>query len=297
QDEVLVPALTFVATANAVTYCHAVPHFVDSEEKTLGVDAQKLEKELSSRTEIRGGHCYHLKTGRRIKALIVMHAFGHPADLDEIARLCRHYHLELIEDAAESLGSFYQGRHTGNWGRVSALSFNGNKIVTTGGGGAILTNDAELGRSIKHLTTTAKRPHPWSFFHDQIGYNYRLPNLNAAMGVAQLEKLPEFLRRKRDLAMRYKAAFAGIAGIRFFEEPSFARSNYWLNVVLLDREVEGERDDLLRALHEDGIKARPAWTLMHRLPMYKDCPRMDVSTAEGIERRLINIPSSAGLIA
>jgi perosamine synthetase len=238
-----------------------------------------------------------LKTGRRIKALIVMHAFGHPADLDEIARLCRHYHLELIEDAAESLGSFYQGRHTGNWGRVSALSFNGNKIVTTGGGGAILTNDAELGRSIKHLTTTAKRPHPWSFFHDQIGYNYRLPNLNAAMGVAQLEKLPEFLRRKRDLAMRYKAAFAGIAGIRFFEEPSFARSNYWLNVVLLDREVEGERDDLLRALHEDGIKARPAWTLMHRLPMYKDCPRMDVSTAEGIERRLINIPSSAGLIA
>jgi perosamine synthetase len=296
QDEVLVPALTFVATANAVAYCDAVPHFVDSDFKTLGVHPQKLENWLQTTAEIRGGECFNKTTGRRIKALIVMHTFGHPVDMDPIVELCSAFRLELIEDAAESLGSFYKGRHTGSWGKISALSFNGNKVITTGGGGAVLTNDLELGRHIKYLTTTAKVPHAWNFYHDQTGYNYRLPNLNAALGVAQLEQLPELLEKKRKLAMQYQSAFEKVAGLKFFEEPQQSKSNYWLNVVLLDPAFRGELTGLLKHLHEAGIKARPAWTLMHKLPMYQDCPRMDLSVAEDIESRLINLPSSASLV-
>jgi perosamine synthetase len=224
-----------------------------------------------------------------------MHTFGHPVDLDPIADLCERYRLELVEDAAESLGSLYKGRHTGNWGRMSALSFNGNKLVTTGGGGAILTSDPELARAAKHLTTTAKLPHPWAYTHDAIGYNYRLPNLNAALGCAQLEQLDGFLVRKRALADGYRAAFAGLEGIRFVTEPSFARSNYWLNTLLLDEAQATERDRLLEATNAAGLMTRPAWTLMPRLPMFHDCPRMELVVAEGLERRLINIPSSVWL--
>ncbi len=296
NDEVLVPDLTFVAAANAVTYCGAIPHFVDCEQKTMGVDPQKLESWLSKIGEMRGNDCYNKKTGRRLKALIVVHAFGHPVDLDPIVELCQRFHLELIEDAAESLGTFYKGRHTGHWGKFTVLSFNGNKIITTGGGGAVLTNDIELGRHVKHLTTTAKVSHPWNFYHDHTGYNYRLPNINAALGVAQLENLPEYLHRKRVLAMRYKEAFAKVPGVKFFEEPEFAKSNYWLNVILLDAELQGERETVLKHLNENGIKARPAWTLMHKLPMYTNHPRMDISVAEDIQERLINIPSSGRLV-
>ena len=294
-DEVLIPALTFVATANAVTYCGAIPHLVDSEERTLGLDPHKLEMYLSGIVEMRSDGAWNRQTGRRLKAVVPMHTFGHPVDLDSLEAVCSEYQLELVEDAAESLGSWYKGEHTGNRGKVSALSFNGNKIITTGGGGAILTNDEELGRLAKHLTTTAKIPHRWEFNHDQIGYNYRMPNLNAALGCAQLEQLPGFIESKRLLAERYRCAFADIEGVRFFCEPVDCRSNYWLNVLLLDKKQEGERDKLLDITNTGGIMTRPAWTPMHRLPMFADCPRMDLSVAESLERRLINIPSSANL--
>lgn len=294
-DEVLMPALTFVATANAVAYCNALPHLIDSEERTLGLDPIKLASYLGEVAEVRPDGSYNRETGRRIKAVVAMHAFGHPVDLDPLVEVCRQFKLELVEDAAESLGSYYKGSHTGTRGRVSVLSFNGNKIVTTGGGGAILTNDEELGRLAKHLTTTAKVPHRWEFFHDQVGYNYRLPNLNAALGCAQLEELPGFLARKRALAERYRDAFVGVAGVRFFTEPEFARSNYWLNVILLDEELADERDTLLALTNDSGIMTRPAWILMHRLPMFAQCPRMDLPVAESLARRLINIPSSAFL--
>lgn len=294
-DEVLIPALTFIATANAVSYCGAIPHFIDSEERTLGVDPRKLKIHLEEIAEQRPDGCYNRLTGRRIKAILPMHTFGHPVDLDPLFEVCQRYGIVLIEDAAESLGSFYKGRHTGQWGLLSALSFNGNKTITTGGGGAILTNDEELGRLAKHITTTAKVPHRWEFNHDMVGYNYRMPNINAALGCAQLEQLPDFLVAKRDQAERYRQAFTDIPGIRFFLEPASSQSNYWLNALLLDEECAGQRDALLKATNDAGIMTRPAWTLMHKLPMFVGCPKMDLSVAESLERRLINIPSSAML--
>jgi perosamine synthetase len=294
-DEVIVPSLTFVATANAVTYCGATPHFADSEVRTLGMDAAKLDAYLREIAEIRGDYCYNNKTGRPIRAVIPMHTFGHPVDLDGLAEVCSRYKIAMVEDAAESLGSFYKGRHTGNWGRVSALSFNGNKVITTGGGGAILTNDEELGRRAKHMTTTARVPHAWDISHDMVGYNYRLPNINAALGCAQLEQLPSFLKKKRALAGRYKAALAEVKGVTFFTEPGHGTSNYWLNVLLLDEGESDKRDAVLELTNRNGIQTRPAWTLMYKLPMFSGCPRMDLSTAERLEQRLINIPSSAFL--
>lgn len=296
NDEVLIPSLTFIATANAVAYCGAVPHFVDCEMKTLGLDPHKLRDYLEEIAEMKQGQCYNKRTGRRIKAVVPMHTFGHPVDLDPLIEECEKYRIELIEDAAESLGSYYKGRHTGNLGKLAALSFNGNKTITTGGGGAILTNDESLAKLAKHLTTTAKIPHRWNYKHDQVGYNYRMPNLNAALGCAQLEQLDGFLERKRALAESYKKAFEGIAGIAFFTEPDFAKSNYWLNVLLLDESNLGMRDQLLESLNDKGIMSRPVWTLMNKLEMYKDCPQMDLSVAEKIEKQLINIPSSASLI-
>lgn len=295
DDEVLTPALTFIATTNAVTYCGATPHFVDSSEVTLGIDPHKLRDYLKETTEVRVEGCFNKKTGRRIKAVLPMHTFGHPVELDSLVELCEDYKLELVEDAAESLGSFYKGRHTGNWGKVSALSFNGNKIVTTGGGGAILTNDDELGKLAKHITTTAKIPHKWTFYHDMIGYNYRLPNINAALGCAQIEELPGFLEKKRTLAESYRQAFTGVEGINFFVEPENVRSNYWLNVLLLDEKYANQRDDLLELTNSQGIMTRPVWVLMNKLPMFQACPRMNLDVAENIEKRLINIPSSASL--
>jgi len=294
-DEVIMPALTFVATTNAVSYCGAVPHFADSEEKTLGLDPRKLGDYLKDITELRTEGCFNKKSGRRLKAVVPMHTFGHPVDMDPLSDICRKFGLALVEDAAESLGSLYKGYHTGSWGRLSVLSFNGNKIITTGGGGAILTNDSSLAVLARHLTTQAKLPHPWAFNHDMVGYNYRMPNINASLGCAQLEKLPEFIRQKRALALRYQEAFAGIEGVQIFKEADFAHSNYWLNVLLLNEEYSGERDKLLELTNRQGIMTRPLWTLMHKLIIYKDCPRMDLSCAESLEKRLINIPSSAFL--
>jgi len=294
-DEVLMPALTFVATANAAAYLGAIPHFVDCDEKTLGVDPLFLEKHLSQIVEKRGEDSFNRQTGRRIRALIVMHTFGHPVDLDPLNALMTRYGIELVEDAAESLGSFYKGKHTGRIGRVSALSFNGNKIVTSGGGGAILTDDETIGNHAKHLTTTAKVPHAWEYVHDETGYNFRLPNLNAALGCAQLESLPTFLAKKRKLAERYAEALNGLKGTRFFVEPSHGKSNYWLNAVLLDQPNVSERNRLLKACHEAKILARPAWQLMSELPMYRDCPKMDLSCSQSLAARIINLPSSSFL--
>ena len=294
-DEVFVPTLTFVATANAVTYCGAIPHFVDSEERTLGLDPFKLKDYLNDIGQKNSRGCINKYSGRRIKAVIPMHAFGHPVDLDSLMEVCKEYKIEMIEDAAESLGSYYKGTHTGNWGKLSILSFNGNKTVTTGGGGAIITNDESLGNLAKHLTSTAKIPHRWEHRHDHIGYNYRLPNINAALGCAQMEQLPRFLEQKRHLAERYQQAFEGMESVCAFREPAFAKSNYWLNSLLLDDAFSEMRDELLNKTNEMGIMTRPVWTLMHKLKMFKDSPKSDLSVAESLEQRLINIPSSATL--
>jgi perosamine synthetase len=294
-DEVISPALTFIATTNAIAYCGATPHFVDSSFETLGMDSQALGARLDAIARRDPGGTINRETGRRIAAIAPMHTFGHPVDMDGITAIARHWGIPVVEDAAESLGSTYKGHVVGSQARLAALSFNGNKIVTTGGGGAILTDDEELGRRAKHLTTTAKVPHKWAFVHDEIGFNYRLPNLNAALGCAQLEQLDGFLKRKRLLAKAYDHAFAGIPGVQFAREPQGTTSNYWLNAILLDEAHAGLRDDVLTALNASGFGARPAWTLMNQLPMFATCPRGDLSVAESIERRLINLPSSASI--
>ncbi len=294
-DEVLIPALTFVATANAVTYCDATPHFVDSEQRTLGVNTSKLRNYLTSQTEQRAGQCVNRDTGQVIRAMVPMHAFGHPVDLDGLLAVAHDFNIALVEDAAESLGSYYKGQHTGTFGLMGTLSFNGNKTITTGGGGAILTDNLELARHAKHLTTTAKLPHAWEYNHDEIGYNYRMPNLNAALGCAQLEQLPSMLVAKRTLFQRYQAVLASIEGLKLVVEPAECQSNYWLQTILLDIKNENQRDAILKATNNVGLMTRPAWKLMHELKFFSSCPRMDLSTAESLVKRLINIPSSANL--
>lgn len=291
QDEVLMPSLTFIATANAVSYLQAVPHFVDVNEETLGVDPVKLEQYLVQIGEMRGGVLFNKQTNRRIKALVPMHTFGHPCMMDELVAICEKYHIVLVEDAAESLGSHYKGKHTGTFGKVSAMSFNGNKIMTTGGGGAILTDDEELANYMKHITTTAKVPHKWEFVHDEIGYNYRMPNINAALGCAQLEKLRIFIEQKRSLTNFYDELVATIDGVRLMKEPVHTSSNYWLQTIVLDETYK--RDEVLQLLNDEGIMSRPIWTPMHELGMYKGCPRMDLMVTEKLKRKVINIPSTA----
>jgi aminotransferase in exopolysaccharide biosynthesis len=294
-DEVLVPALSFVATTAAVVYCGAVPHFADCDEQSLGLDPSALRAYLERSTRVRNGVCVNTATGRVIRALVPMHTFGHPADIERLADVARDFHLALVEDAAESLGSTVAGRHTGTFGVMGTLSFNGNKTITTGGGGAILTNDGDLAKRAKHLTTTAKVPHRWLFVHDQVGYNYRMPNINAALGCAQLEQLPAFIDAKRRLFLRYQTAFADVPHARLVAERNGCRANYWLQTLLLDESATDLRDEILALTNDHGLMTRPAWTLMHRLAPYRDYPRMDLSVAESLERRLINLPSSAWL--
>ena len=296
NDEVLVPALTFVATANAITYCSAIPHFVDSEERTLGVDAAKLREYLNASTAQHSGQCVNRNSGRVIRALVPMHTFGHPVDLDGMLAIAQDFNLVLVEDAAESLGSYYHNRHTGTFGLLGTLSFNGNKTITTGGGGAIMTNDAGLARHARHLTTTAKLPHAWDYVHDEIGYNYRMPNLNAAVGCAQLEQLPALLAAKRELFQRYRGAFADVAGVSLMAEPQHCQSNYWLQTLLLDTRHATHRDAVLQATNAAGIQTRPAWMLTNQLIPFTDYPSMELSGAQSLSQRLINIPSSSGLL-
>lgn len=294
-DEVLVPALTFVATANAVRYCDAIPHFVDCDEMTLGVDPASLRDWLGWVAEVRSGVCVNKRTGRPIRAMVPMHVFGHPCNLDGLMAVSRDFGLQMVEDAAESLGSTYYGRHTGTFGLLGTLSFNGNKIITSGGGGAILTNDHALAVRAKHLTTTAKLAHRWAFEHDEVGFNYRMPNINAALGCAQLENISSFLESKRQLFERYLAVFQHIPEVRLIKEPAGCKSNYWLQTLVLDESNAGIRDGVLEATNRAGYMTRPAWGLMHRQPMFSACQRMRLDVAENMERRLINIPSSAGL--
>jgi perosamine synthetase len=295
DDEVLIPALTFVATANVVTYCNAYPHFVDSEESTLGIDVTKLRSYLLKNTRIVDGLCVNNLTGRIIRAIVPMHTFGHPVDMDNLIDLVSEFNLVLVEDAAESLGSTYKGKQTGTIGRLGVLSFNGNKTITTGGGGAILTNDSELARRAKHLTTTAKLPHAWEYRHDEIGYNYRMPNINAALGCAQLEQLPQLLKAKRDLFSRYQSAFKKVDGVQLMSEPNGCLSNYWLQTIILSANNSIHRDEVLTATNNAGYMTRPTWVLMNELEQFSTMPYMDLSGALSLSKRVINIPSSAYL--
>jgi aminotransferase in exopolysaccharide biosynthesis len=288
NDEVITQSLTFIATANAISYCGAHPVFIDVDRDTMGLSPEKMEDWLRENAEIRNNECFNKGTGRRIKACVPMHTFGHPVHLDELAAVCAEYHIELIEDAAESLGSFYKGKHTGTYGKIGILSFNGNKTITTGGGGMLLFADEKIAAKAKHLTTQAKVPHRWEFVHDHIGYNYRMPNINAALGCAQMEQLPLFLASKRDLAEKYCSFFKN-KGIDFFTEPKDCSSNYWLNVVLLNNREE--RDAFLTETNDNGVMTRPIWQLMNRLPMFQDCQCGDLSNAEWFEERVVNIPS------
>lgn len=296
NDEVLVPAFTFIATANAVTYCGAQPHFVDSDVNSLGIDPEKLQEYLKSSTKLVAGQCVNRVTGKIIRAIVPMHTFGHPSRMSEILEVGREFKIEIVEDAAESLGSFYSNKHTGTFGLVGTLSFNGNKTITTGGGGAILTDNSELAKKAKHITTTAKVPHGWRFIHDEIGYNYRLPNLNAALGCAQLEMLESKINRKRKLFQIYQEQFKDLSGVSLVREPEGSRSNYWLQTILLDHKFEATKDEIIEKSNQMGISTRPAWDLLTTLKPYRDSPSMDTAQANDLANRIINLPSSPQLI-
>ena len=287
-DMVITQPLTFIATTNAIVYAGAVPAFVDVDKDTMGLSPTSLERFLQDNAQLRNGTCYHKQTGRRIKACLPMHTFGHACRIEEIIAICEHYHIAVVEDAAEAMGSYYKAKHLGTFAKIGAISFNGNKTITTGGGGMILTNDETIAHRAKHLTTQAKLPHAWEFVHDEIGYNYRMPNINAALGVAQLEQLDGFLVNKRATAEAYKAYFEK-QGIAFFEERADEHCNYWLNAIILkDKE---ERNAFLIEANAQGVMSRPIWQLMNRLPMFVNCERGDLSNAEWLEARVVNIPS------
>lgn len=293
KDEVLTQALTFVATANAISHCGAKPIFIDSERKTLGMSPERLEEFLLQNTVFHDdGLCYNKSTSRKIAACIPVHVFGHPVRIDAIEAICRKYHIVCIEDAAESLGSFYKGQHTGTFGKVGVFSFNGNKIVTAGGGGMVVTNDETTAALAQHITTTAKVVHKWEIHHDRIGYNYRLPNVNAAIGCAQMESLPVFLKNKRELAVLYKEFFNKI-NVAFYTERENCFSNYWLNAILL--QDKNERDSFLEYSIGSGIMTRPVWKLMNTLPMYENCQTTNLENAIYLADRIVNLPSSVRL--
>ena len=294
DDEVLTQALTFIATCNAISYIGARPVFLDVDKSTMGLSPDAVEKWLKSNAEMRNGQCYNKNTNRRVKACVPMHTFGHPVRIEELAVICTEWHIELVEDAAESIGSKYKDVHTGLFGKVGILSFNGNKTITTGGGGMLLFVDEELGALAKHLTTQAKVPHRWEFKHDCIGYNYRMPNINAALGCAQLEHLDEFISDKRETAKAYAEFFKNVDGIDFFTEPENCFSNYWLNVVILkDRDSQ---QSFLQETNDNGVMTRPIWELMNRLPMFDHCQHDDLKNTIWFADRVVNIPSSVRLL-
>lgn len=293
DDEVLTQALTFIATCNALSYIGAHPVFIDVDKDTMGLSPVAVREWLAKNSEKRNGACYNKRTGRRVKACVPMHTFGHPVHLDELVAVLKEYDIELVEDAAESIGSYYKGKHTGTFGKVGAISFNGNKTITTGGGGMMLFNDEELGAFAKHVTTQAKVPHRWEFKHDHIGYNYRMPNINAALGCAQLEHIEEYVASKRETAKIYEDFFRNIPDIEFFTEPENCRSNYWLNVVILnDKESQQE---FLQYTNDNGVMTRPIWELMSRLPMFEHCEHDGLANTVWFADRVVNIPSSVRL--
>lgn len=293
DDEVLTQALTFIATCNAISYIGAHPVFIDVDKSTMGLSPDAVKAWLSQNGEIKNGQCYDRQTGRRVKACVPMHTFGHPVRIEELANICAEWHIELVEDAAESIGSKYKGIHTGLFGKVGALSFNGNKTITTGGGGMLLFMDEELGALAKHLTTQAKVPHRWEFKHDHIGYNYRMPNINAALGCAQLEHLDEYIADKRATAAAYAEYFKNVEGIDFFTEPENSFSNYWLNVVILPD--HNKQLEFLQETNDNGVMTRPIWELMTRLPMFENCEHDGLENTIWFADRVVNIPSSVRL--
>ena len=293
DDEVLTQALTFIATCNALSYIGAHPVFLDVDMTTMGLSPDAVKEWLAKNAEVRDGVCYNKRTGRRVKACVPMHTFGHPVRIEELLAVCEEYHIALVEDAAESIGSLYKGKHTGTFGKVGALSFNGNKTITTGGGGMLLFMDEELGKLAKHLTTQAKVPHRWEFRHDHVGYNYRMPNINAALGCAQLEHIEEYVEDKRATAAAYRDYFSRMDGIEFFVEPDNTRSNYWLNAVLLPNREEQQA--FLQYTNDNGVMTRPIWELMNRLPMFENCETDHLSNTQMFADRVVNIPSSVRL--
>ena len=295
DDEVLTQALTFIATCNAVSYIGAHPVFIDVDRDTLGLSPRAVKDWLVKNAELRNGACYNKRTGRRVKACVPMHTFGHPVKIDELLTVCDEWHIELVEDAAESIGSLYKGRHTDTFGKVGAISFNGNKTITTGGGGMLLFQDEELGKLAKHLTTQAKVPHRWAFVHDHIGYNYRMPNINAALGCAQLENIERYVENKRETAAIYADFFKDIPDITFFTEPEDCRSNYWLNVVML--KDKAAQQEFLEYTNDHGVMTRPVWELMNRLEMFKRCETDGLENTRWLADRIVNIPSSVRLKA
>mgnify|MGYP000173825773 FL=1 len=288
-DEVITQPLTFIATCNAISYCGAKPIFIDVDKDTLGLSPEALQSFLEKNTLIKDHQCINKNTGKIIKACIPMHTFGHSCRISEILEICSKYNIILIEDAAESLGSFYKGQHTGTFGSLGALSFNGNKIITAGGGGCIITNDIELAKRAKHLTTTAKVSHKWEYTHDMVGYNYRMPNLNAALLLAQLENLEVFLNNKRETALAYEDFFSD-KDFHFIKEPENSKSNYWLNTIIL--KDQKHRDLFLEETNSNGIGTRPIWTLMHKLSIFENCQSGNLKNSEWLEERVVNIPSS-----
>jgi perosamine synthetase len=289
NNEVITQPLTFVATCNAISYCGAEPIFVDVDRNTMGLSPAALKEFLENNTSVKNQQCVNNKTGRVIKACVPMHTFGHPCRIDEIKDICDKYHIFVIEDAAESVGSFYKNKHTGSFGQVGVMSFNGNKIITAGGGGCIVTNDKILAKKAKHLTTTAKVPHKWNFNHDMVGYNYRMPNLNAALLVAQLENLDNFLHKKRKLTNMYEEFFKA-TDYAFVKEPAECKSNYWLNSIILKNKQQ--QNDFLNETNSQNVMTRPIWTLMNKLPMFEHAHCGELTNAEWLEERVVNIPSS-----
>ena len=288
-DEVITQPLNFIATCNAISYCGAQPIFVDVDKDSMGLSPRVLINFLENNSRIINNQCINKVTGKIIKACVPMHTFGNPCRVDEIKEICDKYKICLIEDSAESLGSFYKGKHTGTFGELGTISFNGNKIITSGGGGCIITNNESLAKLAKHITTTAKLPHKWEFNHDQVGYNYRMPNINAALLVGQLEQLKLFLKAKRDIAKKYKTFFKN-KSFSFVEEIRGAKSNYWLNSILTNG---SEQTDLfLEATNNEGVMTRPAWTLMNELPIFKHCQKSNLKNSQWLKNRVVNIPSS-----
>lgn len=296
EDEVLLPSFSFVATANAVRYCGASPHFVDIDQCSLGLDPYKLDTYLSQLVRVGDGVAVNVETRKPIRAMIVMHTYGQPADMKKVVEVASKYSLPVIEDAAEAIGSFYMGQHLGTLGQIGIFSFNGNKTITTGGGGAVVTNDEALFMRVKHIGSTAKVSHPFELSHDAVGYNYRMPNVNAAIGLGQLETLPLKISKKRKLTELYIDAFAELTGVRIFEERAYATSNYWLQAMILDKENLWARDEILTQCQQQGLFVRPAWTPVHQLRPFKQFPRMDLDVSKLFARSLINLPSSPSLV-
>ena len=289
DDEVITQPVNFVACCNAISYCNAKPIFIDVDKDSMGLSPSALKFFLENNTTIKNKQCINNKTKKTIKACVPMHSYGHPCKIDEIKKICDEYCIFLIEDAAESVGSFYKDKHTGTFGQLGTLSFNGNKIITAGGGGCIITNNEIFAKKAKHLTTTAKVPHKWNFNHDMVGYNYRMPNLNAALLVAQLEKLNGFITNKRNLANKYETFFKSM-DYNFFKEPEDSRSNYWLNSIILKDKIQ--RDKFLEETNSNGVMTRPVWTLMNKLPMFSGAQCDDLKNSKWLEERVVNIPSS-----